>query len=91
VRDAALRLRMVQIGEVFNRFPRVVRDVSRELGKDIELKVSGAETELDKSMVERSAIRSCTSCAMPWTTASSRPRTRLARGKPARGTVSLNA
>jgi two-component system chemotaxis sensor kinase CheA len=53
VRDAALRLRMVQIGEVFGRFPRVVRDVSRELGKDIELKVSGAETELDKSMVER--------------------------------------
>ena len=53
VRDAALRLRMVQIGEVFNRFPRVVRDVSRELGKDIELKINGAETELDKSMVER--------------------------------------
>ncbi len=53
IRDAALTLRMVQISEVFQRFPRVVRDMSRELGKDIELIISGAETELDKSMVEK--------------------------------------
>ncbi|MFN4063636.1 MAG: chemotaxis protein CheA, partial [Parazoarcus communis] len=53
IRDAALQLRMVQIGETFNRFNRVVRDVSRELGKDIELVISGGETELDKSMVEK--------------------------------------
>ncbi|WP_374403211.1 chemotaxis protein CheW [Niveibacterium sp.] len=55
IRDRALNLRMVQIGEVFQRFPRVVRDVSQELGKRIELVISGAETELDKSMVERLA------------------------------------
>lgn len=53
IRDAALTLRMVQIKEVFQRFPRVVRDISREMGKEIELIVTGADTELDKSMVEK--------------------------------------
>lgn len=53
IRDSALNLRMVQIGETFTRFQRVVRDVSRELGKDIKLEITGAETELDKTVVER--------------------------------------
>ncbi len=53
IRDSALQLRMVQIGETFNRFKRVVHDVSRELGKDIELLLSGGDTELDKAVVER--------------------------------------
>ena len=53
VRDRALGMRMVPIGEVFQRFPRVVRDVSRELGKQIDLVITGAETELDKSMVDK--------------------------------------
>lgn len=53
VRNAALGLRMVAIGATFQRFHRVVRDVSRELGKDIELVIEGADTELDKSMVEK--------------------------------------
>ena len=53
VRNAALGLRMVQIGGTFQRFHRVVRDVSHELGKDIELVIKGAETELDKSVVEK--------------------------------------
>jgi two-component system chemotaxis sensor kinase CheA len=53
VRDAALQLRMVQIGATFNRFQRVVRDVAKELGKDIELIITGAETELDKTVVEK--------------------------------------
>jgi two-component system chemotaxis sensor kinase CheA len=53
IRDSALQLRMVQIGETFNRFHRVARDVSKELGKDIELVINGAETELDKSVVEK--------------------------------------
>jgi two-component system, chemotaxis family, sensor kinase CheA len=55
IRDAALTLRMVAIGEVFQRFPRVVRDVSKEIGKDIQLLISGADAELDKSMVEKLA------------------------------------
>jgi two-component system chemotaxis sensor kinase CheA len=52
-RDGALALRMVPIGETFSRFQRVVRDVSKQLGKDIELVITGGDTELDKSMVER--------------------------------------
>lgn len=55
IRDRSLDLRMIPIGEVFQRFPRVVRDVSMELGKKIELQITGAETELDKSMVEKLA------------------------------------
>lgn len=91
VRDAALRLRMVQIGEVFNRFPRVVRDVSRELGKDIELKISGAETELDKSMVERLGDPLMHLMRNAMDHGLETAEVRLARGKPARGTVSLAA
>ena len=53
IRDSALQLRMVQIGETFNRFNRVVRDVSKEIGKEIELVITGAETELDKTVVEK--------------------------------------
>jgi len=51
-RDGALGLRMVPIGETFTRFQRVVRDVCKQLGKDVELEISGGDTELDKSMVE---------------------------------------
>lgn len=53
IRAGTLSMRMVQIGEIFSRFPRVVRDVSKDLGKQIELHISGAETELDKSMVDK--------------------------------------
>jgi len=53
VRDRALKLRMVPIGETFSRFTRLAHDLGRELGKDIELVLTGSETELDKSMVEK--------------------------------------
>jgi two-component system chemotaxis sensor kinase CheA len=91
IRDMTLRLRMVAIGEVFSRFPRVVRDLSRELGKEIELRILGADAELDKSMVDRIGdplmhlVRNAIDHGIEPTT------TRLARGKPARGTVELNA
>jgi two-component system chemotaxis sensor kinase CheA len=52
VRDGALGLRMVPVGETFSRFNRVVRDVSKQLDKEVELEISGGDTELDKSMVE---------------------------------------
>lgn len=52
VRDEALKLRMVQIGPTFSRFQRIVRDVARELGKEIRLEIRGAETELDKTLIE---------------------------------------
>ncbi|MFZ5444622.1 MAG: chemotaxis protein CheA [Myxococcota bacterium] len=55
IRDAALGLRMVQIGETFDRFRRVIREVATQLGKEVEVTVRGGETELDKAMVERLA------------------------------------
>ncbi len=91
IRDMALRLRMVAIGEVFSRFPRVVRDVSRELGKDIELSISGAECELDKSMVDKigDPLMHLVRNSMDHGIESAERR--LAAGKPARGRVELNA
>jgi len=91
VRDSALQLRMVKIGATFNRFQRVVHDVSREIGKDIGLVVSGEDTELDKTVVEKIGdplthlVRNAIDHGID------APEQRAARGKPARGTVSLNA
>jgi two-component system chemotaxis sensor kinase CheA len=91
VRDSALQLRMVPIGTTFSRFQRVVRDVSIELGKDIMLEISGGDTEVDKSVVDKigdplmhlvrnSMDHGIESAAI-----------RVARGKPAQGTLRLNA
>ncbi len=91
IRDGALQLRMVQIGETFSRFQRVVRDVSQELGKDIELAISGAETELDKTVVEKIGdplmhlVRNSMDHGIEAATV------RAANGKPAKGTLYLNA
>lgn len=91
IRDTALELRMVQIGETFSRFRRVVRDVSKELNKDIELYISGGETELDKTVVERindpltHLIRNALDHGIE------SPEQRIAAGKPAQGSVQLNA
>jgi len=49
---AVMKTRMLQIGKVFNKFPRVIRDLSRELGKKVNLIIKGEETELDKSIIE---------------------------------------
>jgi two-component system chemotaxis sensor kinase CheA len=91
IRDSALQLRMVQIGDTFNRFNRVIRDSSREMGKNIDLVITGAETELDKSVVEklgdplmhlvRNAIDHGIEAAA----------LRAERGKAENGTVQLNA
>jgi two-component system, chemotaxis family, sensor kinase CheA len=91
VRDSALNLRMVQIGGTFNRFQRVVRDVSAELGKDIVLNISGAETELDKTVVERLAdpLTHLVRNAMDHGIESAEDRCNA--GKPVQGTVSLHA
>jgi two-component system, chemotaxis family, sensor kinase CheA len=91
VRASALNLRMVQIGSTFHRFQRVVHDVSKELGKDIELVVSGAETELDKTVIEKIGdpllhlVRNAIDHGIE------SEEERIARGKPARGTLQLNA
>ncbi|MFC4157904.1 chemotaxis protein CheA [Chitinimonas lacunae] len=91
IRDMALRLRMVAIGEVFSRFPRVVRDVSKELDKQIDLKISGAETELDKSMVDKVGEPLMHLLRNAMDHGIEPAEVRRARGKPEHGTVSLNA
>jgi two-component system chemotaxis sensor kinase CheA len=91
VRDSALQLRMVKIGATFNRFQRVVRDVSREIGKDIRLVVSGEDAELDKTVVEKigDPLTHLVRNAMDHGIEAAD--VRAARGKPAQGTVALNA
>ncbi|MCE4538933.1 chemotaxis protein CheA [Pelomonas sp. P7] len=91
VRDGAMRLRMVQIGETFGRFRRVVRDVSKELGKDIELQIHGGETELDKSIVERLGDPLTHLVRNAMDHGIEPPEVRVARGKPARATIELRA
>lgn len=91
IREGTLGLRMVEIGETFKRFQRVVRDVSGELGKDIALEIQGAETELDKTVVEQIGdplthlVRNAIDHGIEPESV------RLARGKPAQGVVRLNA
>jgi two-component system chemotaxis sensor kinase CheA len=91
IRDGAMRLRMVEIGETFNRFRRVVRDVSKEIGKDIDLVIGGADTELDKTVVDKigDPLTHLVRNAMDHGIESAD--VRLARGKPAKGTLQLNA
>lgn len=91
VRDSALSLRMVQIGETFTKFQRVVRDVSKELNKDIALVVSGAETELDKTVVEKigDPLMHLVRNSMDHGIESAEIRQQ--RGKPVQGTIRLNA
>jgi len=91
VRDSALTLRMVQIGGTFSRFQRVVRDVSKELGKDIELVISGGDTELDKTVVEKigDPLTHLVRNSMDHGIESAE--VRIANGKPAKGTLRLNA
>jgi two-component system chemotaxis sensor kinase CheA len=88
---AVMKTRMLPVSKVFNKFPRLVRDLSRELNKDIDLVLTGEETELDKSIVEEIGdplvhmIRN--SCDHGIET----PEVRTTAGKPARGTVNLKA
>jgi two-component system chemotaxis sensor kinase CheA len=91
VRDSALQLRMVKIAATFNRFQRVVHDVSRELGKDIRLEISGEDTELDKTVVEKIGDPLTHLVRNAMDHGIEPPEVRAAAGKPAQGTVRLNA
>lgn len=53
IRECAMKIRMVQIGDTFNKFKRIIHDVSKNLGKEVELVISGGDTELDKTLVEK--------------------------------------
>jgi two-component system, chemotaxis family, sensor kinase CheA len=91
IRNSTLRMRMVHIGNTFSRFQRMVHDLSRDLGKEIELVISGAETELDKSMVEKindplmHLVRNSIDHGIE------KPDIRLAHSKTPHGTLQLNA
>ncbi|WP_108395926.1 chemotaxis protein CheA [Devosia submarina] len=91
LRDTTMGIRMVPIGTLFSRFRRLVHDLSRDLGKDIEFITSGEDTELDKTMIERLAdplvhlIRNSVDHGLE------SAERRLAAGKPAKGTVRLSA
>ncbi|HEC61637.1 MAG TPA: chemotaxis protein CheA, partial [bacterium] len=91
LRDNAMSLRMVPIGTTFSRFRRLVRDLSNQLGKKIELTTEGAETELDKTVIERlndplvHLIRNCIDHGIEI------PETRASKGKPETGTIHLKS
>ena len=85
-----LKIRMVPVEQLFRRFPRVVRDVAKQCGKDVALEVSGQNTDLDKGILDSLAEPLMHLFATPSTMASSPPM-KVAASKPARGTISLNA
>ncbi|MFN7952420.1 MAG: chemotaxis protein CheA [bacterium] len=91
LQDSVMRIRMLPIGSTFNRFTRLVRDLGRQLGKQIEMRTSGENTELDKTVLEKIAdplvhlIRNSIDHGVE------PPEQRRAAGKPEVGVVHLNA
>ncbi|HLP18085.1 MAG TPA: chemotaxis protein CheA [Bacteroidota bacterium] len=91
LQTAIMKTRMVPIGKVFNKFPRVVRDLAKETEKQIDLVIIGEETELDKSIIDEindplvHLVRNAADHGVE------RPEKRAAKGKPAKGTITLKA
>jgi len=91
LQESVMRVRMVPISFVFSRFPRMARDLSQRLGKQVELRMTGGDTELDKTVLEKIGdplvhlVRNSIDHGIE------SPPQRLASGKDARGTVHLHA
>jgi len=91
LQESVMRVRMLPISFVFSRFPRMVRDLSNRLNKEIELKMTGEHTELDKTVLEKIGdplihlVRNSVDHGIEM------PEVRKAAGKPAMGTVHLDA
>ncbi|MCX8027491.1 MAG: chemotaxis protein CheA [Thermodesulfovibrionales bacterium] len=91
IRDNAMTIRMVPIAETFNKFNRIVRDISKDFGKEIDLVINGGDTELDKTVIEKIGdplmhlVRNAADHGIEM------PDIREAKGKPRRGTIKLNA
>lgn len=91
LQDSVMRIRMLPISFTFNRLPRMVRDISLQLGKQVQLELSGENTELDKTVMEKISdpmvhlIRNALDHGIEM------PEVRKAAGKPELGTIALNA
>ena len=91
LQESVMRVRMLPISFVFSRFPRMVRDLSQRLGKNVELKMTGEQTELDKTVLEKIGdplvhlVRNSIDHGIE------KPEVRAAAGKPVAGTVHLDA
>jgi len=91
LQESVMRVRMLPISFVFSRFPRMVRDLAQRLGKQIELKLTGEQTELDKTVLEKIGdplvhlVRNCIDHGIE------SPEARIAAGKSGEGTVHLDA
>jgi len=91
LQEAVMAIRMVPISAVFSRFPRLVRELSQRLGKEVEMRHSGEATELDRGLIERITdplthlVRNAIDHGLE------APEARAAAGKPRAGTVSLSA
>ena len=91
LQEGVMKIRMVPINQIFSRFPRVVRDLQRELNKKIDLVIEGEDTELDKSVVEDllDPIMHCIRNSVDHGIEA--PEARTAAGKPETGTILLKA
>ena len=91
IQESVMSMRMLPVNMTFNRFPRVVRDLSQKLGKQVKLVIEGGATEIDKSLIEKLVdplthlVRNSIDHGIE------SPETRQAAGKPASGTVVLSA
>ncbi|HKT24613.1 MAG TPA: chemotaxis protein CheA [Terriglobales bacterium] len=91
LQKSVMKIRMVPVEQLFRRFPRLVRDVAKTCGKDVVLQVSGQETDLDKSILDALSeplshlLRNAVDHGIET------PEERIAAGKPAQGTIKLNA
>jgi len=91
LQESVMKTRMLPIEQLFNRFPRMIRDLSRDLGKEIELVIEGKDTELDRTLIEEIAdplihlIRNALDHGIE------KPEIRQSKGKPAKGTLTIRA
>jgi two-component system chemotaxis sensor kinase CheA len=91
LQEGVMRIRMVPISQIFNRFPRLVRDLSKSLGKKINLVIEGEDTELDKSVIEDLLDPIMHSVRNSADHGIEEPEARRAAGKPEEGMVLLKA
>lgn len=91
LQESVMQIRMIPISFAFNRFPRLVRDTSQQLGKQVELIMKGEETELDKTVMEKIVDPMVHLVRNSLDHGLESPQERAAKGKPETGSITLNA